>query len=279
MKPQRCNHGPVSDRAVRGCRPCAGSTVVLSAMGFGGRALRNSSGKGAPGQPGDGLRGKGVPGRATALLLRVRRCAPTSLRCSAVWPAAELASRTSFAALRQWRRVSSRCALARAATRPVLLGASQARRGPSRHAFADTTVACIESNAREEPSRRAVPGGGDSWSDEDRRSGVGARSAQRRLTRRSCLSAVSKANAASSATQPLAENRSAVGAKRRLRKHEPPPGTAWRDSQALRKVITSRTEIDRLDLLSQSAFRVATPRVPPASKASRVARCAPEHLR
>ena len=101
------------------------------------------------------------------------------------------------------------------------------------HAFADTAVACVESNAREEPSRQAVPAGGDLWSDEDRRPGVGARSALRGLTRRSCLSAVSKANAVSSATRPLAENRSAVGAQRRPRKHEPQAGTAWRDARAL----------------------------------------------
>jgi hypothetical protein len=38
---------------------------------------------------------------------------------------------------------------------------------------------------------------------------------------------------ASSATRPLAENRSAVGAQRRPRKHDPPAGSAWRDAQAL----------------------------------------------
>jgi len=182
------------------------------------------------GQACDGLRGEGVPGQSATLLLRGRRCAPPSLRCSAAWPAAELASLTSFAALKQWRRVSSRSALARAATQPALLGAPQARRGLSGHAFAG---ALVLRHAREESSRQAVSGGGDLWSDEDRRSGVGARSALRKLTRRNCLSAVSEANVASSATRSLAENRSEVGAQRRPRKHEPPAGTAWRDAEAL----------------------------------------------
>ena len=125
-----------------------------------------------------------------------------------------------------------------AATRPALLGAAQARGGLSGHAFADNRVV---RTAREEPSRKAVPAGGDLWSDEDRRPGVGARSALRRLTRRSCLSAVSNANAASSTTRPLAENRSAVGAKRRPRKHEPSAGTAWRDAKALQIKARPRT--------------------------------------
>ena len=107
-------------------------------------------------------------------------------------------------------------------------------------AFADTAVACVENNAREESSRQAVPAGGDLWSDEDRRPGVGARSALRGLTRRSCLSAVSEANAASSATRLWGEHRSAVGAQRRPRKHEPPPGTAWRDAQALQSERASQ---------------------------------------
>jgi len=177
--------------------------------------------------------GKDVPGQSTGLHLRGRRCAPTSLRCSAAWPAAELAALTSFAALRQWRRVSLQSALARAATRPPLLGASQARRGLSGHAFADTAVACVENSAREESSRQVVPGGGDLWSDEKRSPAVGARSALRRLTRRSCLSGVSAANAASCATRLRGEHRSAVGAQRRPRNHEPPAGTAWRDAEAL----------------------------------------------
>ena len=216
-------------------RPGAGSRTCLTMPTRGdagaheGLDERGSVGQGCNGM---GMRGKGLPGQSTALLLRGRRCAPTSLRCSAAWPAVELA------ALRQWRRVSLRGALTHAATRPALLGAAQARRGLSGHAFAGAVVLRRE---REEPSRQAAPGGGDLWSDEDRRPGVGARSALRGLTRHSCLSAVSKANAASSATRPLAENRSAVGAQRRPRKPEPSAGTVWRDAKALQIKARPRT--------------------------------------
>ena len=175
--------------------------------------------------------GKGAPGQSAALRFRGRRKAPTALRCSATWPVAQLTSLTAFAAFKQSRRVRHASALARAATRPALLGAPQARRELSGRAFAVALERC----ARAEPSRQTVPNGGDLWSDEDRRAGVGARSALRRLTRRSCLSAVSAANEASSAPRPLTENRSAVGALRRPRNHEPPPRTAWRDAAALRR--------------------------------------------
>ncbi len=222
----------------------------------------------------DAWRGKGAPGQSTALHLRGQRCALTALAlqaapalasrplarrsrstgspasgpaCSVLQPAAELASFASLTALGQWRRVSSRSALARAAASPALLGAPQARRGLSGHAFAGTTVARIECNTREESSRQAMPAGGDLWSGEKRRAAVGARSALRELTRRSCLSAASEANEASSAPRLRIEHRSEVGATRRPRNHEPAAGTAWRDAAALRlKTHTpTRTPIPR----------------------------------
>ena len=162
---------------------------------------------------GIGSSGKGAPGQSTTRPLRGRRVAPTSLRCSAGWPAAELASLTAFAALEQWRRVRSRSALARAATHPALLGAAQAHRGLSGHAFAG---AWVVRPAREEPSRQAVAGGGDSRSGEDRRPGVGARSALAFPTRRSCSSAAHAVSEASSAPRPLAENRDTVGTHFRM---------------------------------------------------------------
>ena len=91
-------------------------------------------------------------------------------------------------------------------------------------------VACGKPNGR---SRQAVSGRGDFWGDEQRRAAGGARSALPRLTRRSCLSAVSAANAASSATRPRTEQRSAVGAQRRPPRHEPRPGSVCRDAQPL----------------------------------------------
>ena len=70
-----------------------------------------------------------------------------------------------------------------------------------------------------------------------RSTGPGSARAQRvlrLLTHRGCLSAVSKANVASSAMRPRTEHRSAVGAKRRPPQHEPRPGTACRDAHAWR---------------------------------------------
>jgi hypothetical protein len=78
------------------------------------------------------------------------------------------------------RQVRSRSALARAATSPVLLGASHARRALPGCAFVEVWfvfVAKINAPA----SRQAVPGGGDLWGGEERRFGVGARSALRDL--------------------------------------------------------------------------------------------------
>jgi len=82
------------------------------------------------------------------------------------------------------------------------------------------------------PSRQAVPGGGDFWGEEQRRAGLGARSALGCLTRRRCLSAVSAANVASSAPRARTEQRTAVGAQRRPPQHEPLPGTACRDARS-----------------------------------------------
>jgi len=80
------------------------------------------------------------------------------------------------------------------------------------------------------PSRQAVPGRGDLWGGEEHRAGVGARSALRGLTRRTCPSAVSAANVASRAARPQAEHRSGVGAERRPLHHESLPGAACRDA-------------------------------------------------
>ena len=67
---------------------------------------------------------------------------------------------------------------ARAATSPVLLGASQARPSLPGPAFAEPVVACgATSTAASE--RQTLPAGGELWGGEERRPGVGARSALR----------------------------------------------------------------------------------------------------
>ena len=77
-------------------------------------------------------------------------------------------------------------------------------------------------------TRQAIPGRGDFRGGEKRRPGLGARSALRGLTRRSCLSEAAEGRAVSSATQAPAEHRSGVGAQRRPPRYEPLTGTACR---------------------------------------------------
>jgi hypothetical protein len=85
-----------------------------------------------------------------------------------------------------------------------------------------------------------------------RSAGPGSARAQRvlrELTHRSCLSAVSEANVASSAMRPWTEHRSGVGAKRRPPQHEPLAGAACRDA------LKERTH----DGLSRTAARSHVP--------------------
>ena len=92
------------------------------------------------------------------------------------------------------------------------------------------TAGLVAGTARRWPSRQAVPGGGDLWGGEERRSWVGTRSALRNLTRRVCLNAANAVSVVSYATRPKGEHRSGVGAKRRPLHHEPLPGSACRDA-------------------------------------------------
>ncbi len=171
--------------------------------------------------------GKGASGQPAALDWGGLRFAPTALRCSVSRPR----RRTRFVRCAHYAQTTATSQLtiraSRGATSPVLLGAPEARRDLPERAFADTLVLLAGKGTRGS-ARRAVPGGGDFCGDEKRRPGVGARSALRQLTRRSCLSGVSAANAVSSATRPRGEHRSGVGAQRRPPQHEPLPGTACR---------------------------------------------------
>ena len=202
------------------------------------------------------LSGKGACGQAGALRWSGRRCATTALRCSVSWPVAELTALTAFAAFKQAATSQITMRAARAATSPPLLGAPEARSSLPARAFAEPVVVLVE-NTTTGGSRQAVPGGGavggdeevspDSNSPEDclclangraswpgaackARFGVGARSALRKLTCRSCLNGANEVSAVSSAARPRAEHRCAVGAKRRPPQPAPPPGTACRDA-------------------------------------------------
>ena len=168
--------------------------------------------------------GWGAPGRRRAAQGSWPRAQRASLTDSAqLFERSERSERSEFRAGPRTREAqgSRRAAPAASVKRPGLPGPT----------FAEPALARA-ANGTAAASRQALPAGGDLWGGEERRSGVGARSALRDLTRRSCLSAVSAANAASSATRPRAEYRSEVGAQRRPPQHEPPAGSAWRDARS-----------------------------------------------
>ncbi len=120
--------------------------------------------------------------------------------------------------------------LKRAAMRPVLLGAAEARRGPPGHGFAEVALV-FASNTHHVPSlRQAVLALGDFGDAEERSPKVGARSALRELTHRNSLNGESEANAVSSAVRPSGEHRRGVGAQRRSSTYEPRASTACRDA-------------------------------------------------
>ncbi len=133
---------------------------------------------------------------------------------------------------------------ARAATSPAILGAPEALRDLSGRAFAVNRGVLLAwaTRAASVAWRQALPGRGDLCGGEERRPSVGARSALRELTRRSCLSAVSAANEASSATRLKAEHHSAAGAQRRPPQHEPVAGSACRDAPKGQASARQRTE-------------------------------------
>jgi len=152
-------------------------------------------------------------------------------------------------------------------TPTAILGVSEELRDLAWRPFADMSWFFVAEN-QTLAARQAAPGGGDFWGDEQRRTGVGARSAHPKLTRRVCLSVVSAANAASLAARPQAEQVSpdsnspvdcsclangrshwagaackacAVGAKRRPPQHEPPAGAACRAAQDVARIANVQT--------------------------------------
>ena len=182
----------------------------------------------------DDLSGKGASGQAAALHWSGRRCATTALRCSVSWPVAELTALSSFASFKQAATSQITMRAARAATSPVLLGAPEARSSLPARAFAAESLLVRRKEAALVAERQAVPGGGAVCGDEERRFGVGARSALRQLTCRGCSNGANEVSAVSSAARPRTEHRSAVGAQRRPPQPAPSPGVACRGARALR---------------------------------------------
>ena len=129
-------------------------------------------------------RGKGAPGRAGACAARRSPQAATALRCSVAWPCRP----TRFAHFVRCAQTNggksdndARCARGPRALRSP--APCHARPSPPGHTFARVTVvrstrSSIVAARQAEPGLRPVGGG------EQRRSGVGARSALRCLTRR-----------------------------------------------------------------------------------------------
>jgi hypothetical protein len=196
--------------------------------------------------------GKGTSGQAAALRWCGRRNTTTSLRCSVSRPRriTHYANCVRCVQTDATSQLTTRAA--REATSPALLGAPEAHCSLPERAFA-RTLAVLGSNTNTGSARQAVPGGGDFCDDEKRTPEVGARSALRELTRRSCLSVESAANEASSATRLQGDapspdtnspedclclararasgpGRSGAGAQRRPSQHELPLGTACRAS-------------------------------------------------
>ena len=131
---------------------CEGPSSKRASVGPRGKGVPGSpSGKGVTGSPrgkdvsGSPI-GKGAPGRSTALRLRGRRVAPTSLRCTEAWPAARLAAFASLNALRQSRRVRHTSSLTRAATRPRLAGCAGPGGPAVRQAQPVLRTACVKAH-------------------------------------------------------------------------------------------------------------------------------------
>ena len=177
-------------------------------------------------------------GRSASLVRSVLR--PTALRCSVLRPR----RRTHCVHLVLSVRTTATSQLTNRAAREAANPGFAGRPGPEALPLARHKQFCGEtllvfgvSNTRSTASRQAVSGGGDLWGGEKHRLAVGARSALSDLTRRGCPNGVRAAHSVSSATRPLAEHRSGVGACHRPPQCEPAPGTACRAARPIAETI------------------------------------------
>ncbi len=179
---------------------------------------------------GGGRCGKGGPGQAAALRLGGRRRAPTSLRCAVSWLRRGTHSVRYARSVQTTATSQTTMRAARAATSPVLLGASEARRRLPEPAFAEPVVVFVTQATDGGGRGRRCPLGAMSGATRSTAPGSARASALRRLTCRSCLNGATAGRAVSSAARPWREHRSAVGLQGRPPQHEPPAGSACRDS-------------------------------------------------
>jgi len=197
----------------------------------------------------------------------VGACAPTPLRCSRPRPAAELASFAALTALGQPRQVRGWSALPRGPrslrfsalhTHAAVRANTPLRNEPAcsrrrRHVSSTGRRVRVDFAATLTPPIREVPPSAGADGRGGRHSTAAtcaaassavpqsprASRAHHKLTRRGCLSAVSAANEASSATRLRDEQRSGVGAARRPPRREPRSNVARRDSQPQRQRRTN----------------------------------------
>ena len=160
-----------------------------------------------------------------------RRCAPTALRCSVSWPRRRTHCVRCAHCVQTAATSQKTMRAARAATSPVLLGASQARRSLPGRAFAEPVVVFAPQATTGGCRGRRCPLGAISGATRSAAPGSARASALRELTCRGCLNAATAGSAVSSAARPWCEHRSAVGAQRRPPQHEPPAGSACRDAR------------------------------------------------
>jgi len=178
-----------------------------------------------------GRSGKGARRQAATLHWRGLRFAATSLRCSGSWPRRQTHCARCVRCVQTAATSQLLMRAARAATSPALLGAPEARRRLPARSFEQTSAASPGKAAVDGCRGGRCPAGAIWVATSSAGSGSARASAPRCLTRRRCLSAMSAANAASSATRPRPEQRSAVDAQRRPPPNEPPPGSAHRDAR------------------------------------------------
>jgi hypothetical protein len=140
------------------------------------------------------------------------RVARTPLRCSSQGRAAELATRCALRSNSRGELETKRAV--RADPAPALLAASEI--APAGHRLPRSRVQVrhrwCANIASAKPACRAHRPGGASGTPSSARVSVGARSALRALTRRSCLSGARKARAASSSARPNPEQHRGVAA-------------------------------------------------------------------
>jgi len=179
--------------------------------------------------------------------------AQTSLRCSVSWPRRRTHCAHFVRSVQTTATSQMTTRAAREATSPALLGAPEARSSLPTRAFADTVFVLVK-KPRGVASRQAAPGGGSVCGDEERRFEVGARSALRDQTCRSCLNEANAVSAVSSAARPRTEHRSAVDAQHRPPQPEPPPGAACRDTLHGGDHHRGRHHRGRLKLLQRRCF-------------------------